>query len=286
MGTGIAAMTRIALAVAATAAFILGCSAAEVPTPTAQQMTPPPEAKPTPTPEPPTPEQLGWLKLALENPVSNVGTRPLKEALAQPANEGLALEVLRQARELKAAGRKDENSFHWLLIFLHSRSGTQDLAIDGPYLKSFAQLILELMEESFQEKTGRVGGISWQPLVIYLKAHPEDKDLRDRTKRLALANAKVSTFQLPRDAKAEQIRDSGYHHRVHARLGFSWNILLQLGVLHDGIDVDKAVEILGEPTSKRDNKINWHYDSMMHINPAMDARIEKYKIVEFKRYIR
>ena len=226
----------------------------------------------------PSPEQLKWLRQARESPGIFYGsTGDLTQAMIRTENEGLALETVKQARELMAAGQRRSSAFLCLTYFLECRSGTLELVIDGPYLKAFAELILDGLEEVTRKDAGPEGPEGYHPLLIYLKAHPEDKDLRERAVKLALPYAKVSAFKVA-GADPETVD----HDRAHVYLYFSWDVLLGAGALHKGMDLAEAVKILGEPTRRDADSVSWFYESPMHVNPRMTARVENGKVVEFR----
>ena len=90
----------------------------------------------------------------------------------------------------------------------------------------------------------------------------DKKEFAKRLSEIALQHARVPPTG----------SDFREHHLVHCRPWTSWKILFAMGVLHDGMSLAKATEILGEP--RRDKTfVNWYYNSMMHVNPNLNGEI-------------
>lgn len=75
------------------------------------------------------------------------------------------------------------------------------------------------------------------------------------------------------------------HHLAHKQLRLSWQFLLDLDLLHEGMTLEEAALILGPFQSfctQPDMTVRWVYRSMMHVNPGLDATIRDGRVVEFK----
>ena len=116
--------------------------------------------------------------------------------------------------------------------------------------KSQALLTLDRMERwlASEDPGWRLG-----PLLTYLKAHPEDKDLGARTSALARRYSKVS----------EQIRsdwhdreESHQHRLAVCRVRVAWTILYELEILRNGMKLTDGEALLGEPRRSA-NKVFW-----------------------------
>ena len=141
------------------------------------------------------------------------------------------------------------------------------LRIDGPYLKKLADLLVSELEKQIPLDNGK--DMSWTPALLYLQAHPDDKALYEKTVSLARKHAKVSA-----------IGPKVSPNQAHRRLYFSWNILLGLGIIREGMEVKEMEAILGEPTYRGAKTIVWRYCSRMHVNPSLAVTINGGKIQE------
>ncbi|MBL8796842.1 MAG: hypothetical protein JNM56_23275 [Planctomycetia bacterium] len=96
---------------------------------------------------------------------------------------------------------------------------------------------------------------------------PEKDDIRRQAIALARKYASVADLR--------QTPDPGsiYHHQAHARLHFAWGVLLETGVLRAGLRLEEAAALLGEPTSVRDEMMEWYYNSLMQVNPCLRASL-------------
>gem|GEM_PF-3624816 len=193
--------------------------------------------------------QLADLKAAIEQP-GTVADDRLAKAMTLRENDALARELVRSARQLYDAGDHDV-ALDNLLYFLSCRSGTRELLIDGPYLKEHAELLFTIADQELVKARGwglKSASIH-EPLLLYLCAHAEDTDLRERTVALAKKYAKVA--DLPPRPQDRSLDDGSWAHRAWNQVRFAWTALLRLGVLNDGFDIAEAKEILGEPTETR-----------------------------------
>jgi hypothetical protein len=133
---------------------------------------------------------------------------------------------------------------------------------------------LQLIEDHLAGKDVGQPWIEWrnvepEQLLDYLKLSKEDDQLRLEAITLARKYAR------PADLIKKPDAGSGYHYLAHDRLRFAWRILTETGVLHKGMSLEEASAILGPPDVVYENKtagvyiVDWTYDSVMHINPAL-----------------
>jgi hypothetical protein len=61
-------------------------------------------------------------------------------------------------------------------------------------------------------------------------------------------------------------------------------VLLELEVLHPGMSVEAAIEILGPPSHRDGDRgyVGWHISSPRHVNPRLSAEVDDGKIIRFK----
>lgn len=207
--------------------------------------------------EEPTAAQLADLQAAIAQPGAPAGDR-LKRAVTAKENEPLAREMVKTARRLYRQGERG-NPLRNLLYYLQGRSGDETLLLDGAYLKDYSELLYEICEAELGGMTGWGLATEYRPLLLYLRAHPEDRDLRERTIRLARRFADIS--KLPPRPEKEKPGDS-WPHRSWQQVSFSWRVLHSLGVLKDGMTFADAKAVLGAPTSTQVHRegttYTWH----------------------------
>ena len=64
----------------------------------------------------------------------------------------------------------------------------------------------------------------------------------------------------------------------------AWLGLIGLGVLHDGMTVEEAKSILGEPNKMSDTMVQWRHHWQLHpAPPAIDAEVRDGKVTSFKQ---
>jgi hypothetical protein len=211
----------------------------------------------------------------------------IKEAIVRADNEALAMRMV-ELIEKKLDDDPAELSVGWqnVVFYLGLRAAGHNgaIGIDGPYLPRFAQVCLKILE---RQLAGRQHGRGnwfrlWLSIVAHLSAHGDDTALRDRVVHLAKRYAK-----LPGESSRERHSEWRAHHLAHARLGFAWRALTELGVLKDGIPVKEARAILGPPThphprNEAPQNIEWHYASTMHVNPYLVADLRNGKLYNFR----
>ncbi len=120
----------------------------------------------------------------------------------------------------------------------------EDLTIhprhDGPYLK-------ELVRMSIPDDANRRIIRRHEPVVAYLKLHPEDHELYWRTRLAATQDAKVAmrpNWDLVEKEEEDALRKVISMHRwlgIHSfTLLEAWDILIQLEILKPGMTVEEA----------------------------------------------
>ncbi len=191
----------------------------------------------------------------------------LTKALQLTENEGLACHIAALLRKHQPS--KDTQPYpqwwfniHYLLAYRAYHSGA--LAIDGPCIEDFAAVSITVLEHAINaspslanQRLGHKPGVDF--LLAYVHGKPDEgKAIADRLRKIALQYAKIS----------EVGTDPENHRLAHYRLWISWRTLFGLGVLHDGMRMDEAKKILGEP-ERHDSYVVWYYSSMMHVNPAL-----------------
>jgi hypothetical protein len=190
----------------------------------------------------------------------------IKEALQLSRNEGLALEVLRL---LKQHVPEEKSAWYQnLLVALVQRAhrAFQDgpLRIDGPYLRELTAFFLQRLKQAFMSEE-MPPAVDLAAILLYLKSHPEDHELR--LEAIALARKNASPGGLTED-----------HHLAHAKLEYAWGVLIAAGMLREGVSLQEAVAILGLPghvygDQSKEYTAEWPYQSPMHVNPVLRCSI-------------
>jgi hypothetical protein len=104
--------------------------------------------------------------------------------------------------------------------------------------------------------------------MVYLHFHPEDKQQASRAIEIAKRDARVAVNETKKEG---------------ARLDISraFAILIKLGALHDGMKLDEAKEILGEPTRENREVVSWYLNSSRHVNPGVSAKMKDGELAEW-----
>lgn len=211
----------------------------------------------------------------------------LKPALMLTENEGLALAVL---AELKKHPRRAparcpawwNNLFYCLAWRTGDPIDGRELGIAGPCAKGLAEFVMD----SFEAPAGVPSVPSWvgqwavNPVAAYVKLHPEDKKLRDRLSALAKASARATTRPGAATRPGAETRPAGPAPKI-GRVA-AWKILLELGVLRDGMTRQQAAEILGQPDNRAAKHVGWYIDTPRHVNPCLVAEVAEGKLVKWK----
>src|SRR5262249_29309598 len=205
-----------------------------------------------------------YVKGAVEVPpgATDPSYEEITEALQLTRNEGLALELLSLLKK-RVAEEKSE-WYQKLRIALvqraHRASQEGPLRIDGPYLRQLTAFFLKRLKPALMsEETWP--GVDLATILLYLKSHPEDNELRLEAIALARQNANL-------DSVGED------HGLAHARLEYAWGVLIATGVLREGMSLQEAVAILGQPShvygdKSKEYAVEWYYQSSMHVNPVL-----------------
>ncbi|HEY7088206.1 MAG TPA: hypothetical protein VH518_08970 [Tepidisphaeraceae bacterium] len=197
----------------------------------------------------------------------------LTDAVVLTENEALA-------NRLMEVVKGPPTRFAWdALAMLMERCGTNDdgaVGIDGPYLKNLAEWQLTA-QEKFDPAIKRgeqpidnfgIGAI--EAVLVYLKLHPDDQQIRDRMTVLAQSNCR-----LPNHVAAPAGLNGWKRSPGAIPITEAWKALIQLEVLHDGMTVAEAIKILGPPTSQGPDYVSWRVQSPMHVNPVLHAYLIK-----------
>jgi len=196
----------------------------------------------------------------------------LGEAILEARNEGLAKEMLCRLLAWRPSGQ--EHPPTWCEYFgemLMVRAGNQwisGLEIEGPYLDALVKALLEhARDPSVHPGFGdvnrhRVAGV----LVAYTQRHPKDKEVRSQVVEVLKTWA-----HLPQPGERE------------GRMASAWRGLIELGVLHEGMTIEEAKGILGEPAQASDTLVQWWHHWELHLAPpGINAEVRDGKATSFK----
>jgi hypothetical protein len=85
-----------------------------------------------------------------------------------------------------------------------------------------------------------------------LKEHPDDKELKHQTVQFAKALV-----------------------RPQAPPPLAWQILIEQGVLKDGMSMKEARRVLGRPTYDKEGHVRWYFNFHgMHVYPGLGAELQ------------
>jgi len=248
----------------------------------------------------PTPEQLQDLdrmisaKPGLTNAEQTRRGRPylrLREAMRRTENEGLALEITK-----RVLAWRDEGTAKWFrncVAMLSQRAGdglsAEGPGIDGPYLKMLADGIVRKLNAASKARRvdvprGRRRGPTmaqfFPAAMAYARLNPKDKEFRDRLVDMFRRSARIS--DLPRFQGGKRAGKGEKRTYPPVGLRIAWRGLLLLGVLRDGMPVEDAIKVLGEPTRRSDKHIRWYYSTPRHVNPVIYGQIRDGKVTSFQ----
>ena len=220
--------------------------------------------------EKPTAEQLADIEVTMANENSEAKRGSflrLENALLKTENEGLARHIV---SILKKHQPIDENELYpvwWRslhrLVQQRAVSGSGSMGILGPYMTDFALVSLKALEHAMAGKRLDGPPCAHHFLLAYVRRDGAEKDvIRDRLIAAARKNAKV-----PAAGKGNV-----EHKLAYFKLGVSWEILLNTGVLYDDMPMLEATNILGPPLRRRHRAV-WQYRSPMHVNPYLHGAV-------------
>ena len=158
------------------------------------------------------------------------------------------------------------------------------LAIKGDYLRPLAELELRQLKAWYDVKPP--SGVPFRddrPLVSTLRAlclESKEEPLRKPLIELAKAHAML-TKPPPWDKDDGRTVLIRYH---HARLGMAWTLLKDLDALI-GMTEAEVRAILGQPTSRPKDMLDWYAGSRMHVNPHIWVVIANGKVRSVGRQI-
>jgi RNA polymerase sigma factor (sigma-70 family) len=149
----------------------------------------------------------------------------------------------------------------------------QEVKETGP--REQVRVDLRLLQDFFSQEIepGKAApkkpDVDTRRMLKYLKEAPADDDVRTTAIALARKYAKVADFQ-----KKGRDNDSTYHSHVHQKLHFAWTVLEATAVLAPNMKLDDFVAILGDSTRQNGPFTEWHYQSIMHVNPCLACRVK------------
>ena len=242
-----------------------------------------------------TPMQLAALeKLATLEVLDTTLLEGLQRQLLEAENEGLAAAVIDYCRQ-------DRRWAQHLIGALAARAcspapshgwrGRLLVGIDGPYLKTAAELTVKaLCEPTDDSNSLRLFPTMLNATLVYLRLHPEAADLRQT---LISAAKRVVLQRIRRKPGAAAERDFEPEPAAPAirlsRVG-GWTVLLELEVLHAGMPVDAAVEILGPPDSRQKvpkasdrEQLVWRLGSGNRVDPFLSLEAQDGKVVSVEQ---
>ena len=140
------------------------------------------------------------------------------------------------------------------------------LAIAGDHIRPLAELEFRQLKAWYEVKPPKGPPFTEDgPSVSVLRAlclESRDEPLRKPLADLAKANAMLLN-PAPWDKDDGSTVLIRFHHN---RLGLAWILLSDLGVLI-GMTEAEVIAILGQPTSRRKDMLDWYAGSSMHVNP-------------------
>jgi hypothetical protein len=140
--------------------------------------------------------------------------------------------------------------------FLTARVGTDhdgEAGIDGPYLQRLAAWIVDVNEGKVQGRAPMTLLGAMQYAVVYLRFHPEDQLLRERS----IAILKQWARARGADSEQKPIRT------------LAWHALKQLDILTPGMSKQQAVDVLGPPDSDQADNLTWTVNNPKLENPIL-----------------
>jgi len=168
------------------------------------------------------------------------------------------------------------------------------LAIRGEYLRPLAELELSALKAWFDalppepEAAGTRPMRAGSPTAVLLALCLDSKDepLRRPLAELAVANARLPDplpwMEGAGALQRENIPLTRYYHR---RLETAWGLLRSLDVLQGRTEAE-VIAILGQPTKRHEDVLEWYADSGMHVVPFIRAVLDNGKVqsVSCNRY--
>ncbi len=155
------------------------------------------------------------------------------------------------------------------------RSPSVQLAIRGDYVRPLAELEMKVLKAWYQLTPDEPEPRRARPRVsievlLALCLDSKDEPLRKPLAELAKANAKLPD-------PLSWARDPALIHYHHGRLGLAWHVLQDLDVLQ-GMSEAEVTAILGRPTRRYQNVLEWYAASSMHVNPFIRAFLADGKV--------
>jgi hypothetical protein len=153
------------------------------------------------------------------------------------------------------------------------------LAIRGEYLRPLAELELKSLKTWFDIAPPQPEVAATQPtrrgvrssssidVLLALCLDSKDEPLRKPLAELAVANAALpNPLPWKRGQGGLERENITLIDHYHARLGTAWGLLRALDALQDKTEAE-VIAILGQPTKRHQEMIEWYAASGMHVNP-------------------
>lgn len=233
-------------------------------------------------------EQKKWVA-GLVDPALDIGGISVQDhvrrSLRLAQNEALARAIVKAARE-------NPGRLYDVLNTLTERIGDpREPGIDGPYLKDAADLAMDVCEGKVIVPADAAGRQSHrlnqayllgQVLLVYLDAHPKDEAARTRIAAFIKPCAKVADLPPWADGDNAWVGRDKTVTKCGLAIETVWKLMQALGMLRDGMTLDEAKALLGEPASERNPKlVVWSYAWSLRMGPpAVQAEVAEGKIVK------
>jgi hypothetical protein len=218
-------------------------------------------------------------------PTSIDGREVLQRAALRAENEPLAERLVELCRQDAYRSSDFISMLSWRACAPDNARGAyvpMPLGIDGPYLKTAALSTLAAFEDASEARLRPFrSSYAVNIAIAYVRFHPEDRDVRHRLEQLAARCAPLP----PRETLSAKGRATPPPQATpQIPTVMAWHILLELGVLHAGMSINEATQILGPPSKQSDEFATWYIDTPRHVNPGLSATVQGDRITAFHRY--
>lgn len=163
-----------------------------------------------------------------------------------------------------------------------------ELAIRGEYIRPLAELELKSLKAWFDVLPPEPTAAATRPMrgrsrssidvLLALCLDSKDEPLRKPLTELAVANARLPNPLPWKDGEGALHRENialiRYH---HGRLATAWGLLRSLDVLQDKTEAE-VIAILGQPTKRHQNMLEWYAASGVHVNPFIRVILDGGKV--------
>jgi hypothetical protein len=166
---------------------------------------------------------------------------------------------------------------------LPAAAGAQDRpAVDRDKLQTdlreLEQYFIRDLRKSFWEEPS-LNAPKIPDVVQRIKQLRHGEELRREAIALAMRHARIG------DRVAEPNLAPSHDIQLYNRLSFAWVVLTELEVLHPGMSLQEAVQILGTPTPQENGELAWHYTWGMRypVQPALFVTVKDGRIVTLRQ---